>query len=112
MPITKTFPATTLLSGVTSVQTSDYVEWGEGWGGNVQADISGTGAVTATINVYVGLTSSFSKAILLGTISLNGTATDKGGFSWASTWPFVWADLTAISGTGAAVTVNVGGARG
>ena len=112
MAVTKTFPATTLLNGATAVQTSDYVGWGEGPGGNVQADIAGTGAVSATITIYGGLVNDFSKAIPLGTISLSGTTTDKGGFSWLTTWPFIWADLTAISGTGAAVTVRVGGARG
>ena len=49
MAVTKTFPATTLLNGATAVQTSDYVGWGEGPGGNVQADIAGTGAVSATV---------------------------------------------------------------
>ena len=112
MPIAKTSPATTVLNGATAVVTSDALGWGEGWGGNVQADIAGTGAVSATINVYGGNVNSFAKAVLLGTITLSGTNTDKGGFYWQATWPFIWADLTAISGTGAAVTVTVGGARG
>lgn len=111
MAVDKQIPSATLLNAVTTAQTSDSLRWGEGWGGCIQADIAGTGAVTATVNIYGGNVNTFSKAVLLGTISLNGTTTDKGGFYFQSVWPFMWADLTAISGTGAAVTVTCGGTR-
>lgn len=71
-----------------------------------QATVTGTGAVSATVviegsNDGVGF-------IPIGTISLTDTTTDTDGFAYAGPWQFVRANVTALAGTGATVTVLQG----
>ena len=78
-----------------------------------QASVTGTGAVTATVVMqvsneeaaYLGTTSNW---ITLGTITLSGTTTATDGFTTDAPWRYVRAGVTAISGTGATVTSNMG----
>lgn len=81
-----------------------------------QATVIGTGAVTATV-IIEGSNHSSDGTIggtiywcdtVLGTITLSGTTSDSDGFSTNSTWKFVRARLTAITGTGAVVTCKMG----
>lgn len=73
-----------------------------------QATVTGTGAVTATVLIEVSNdgTNWFTQA----TISLSGTDSDTDGAALEANWPFVRANISAISGTGASVvvTLNVG----
>ncbi len=71
-----------------------------------QASVAGTGAVSATVPVYVSHDNA--NWLLLGTISLSGTTAASDGFVAAGRWAYLRADVAAISGTGAAVTVLVG----
>jgi len=74
----------------------------------VRAKLTGTGAVSATINIYGSTEESTSNGVLLGTLSPSGTDSAVDSFNMDAPWPYIWADQTAISGTGAATTVDVG----
>lgn len=76
------------------------------------ATVTGTGAVSATVYIEVSgdgtnyLTGSNS----LCTLTLSGTTTASDGCAVpAAMWPYIRANVNAISGTGAAVTVRIGG---
>lgn len=73
-----------------------------------QATVTGTGAVTATVNIEVSLDGTNWCATPAGTITLSGTTTASDGFTTASSWKYVRANVTAISGTGATVVVLMG----
>ena len=79
-----------------------------------QAIITGTGAVTATVDLQGSnepATFAGTKAnwVSLGTpLSLSGTTTDTKGLVSTSTWRYVRANVSAISGTGATVEVLMG----
>lgn len=66
---------------------------------------SGTGSVTVNVEVSNDL----SNWIVLGTISLSlSTTSATDGFTAEGPWTWVRGNVTAISGTGAAVTLNMG----
>lgn len=69
-----------------------------------QATVSGTGAVTAT--VLIQCSNDGTNWLLLGTCTLTGTTSATDGFAVAAPWAFVRANLTAITGTAAKVTVE------
>jgi hypothetical protein len=71
-----------------------------------QATVSGTGSVSATINVLVS--NDGTNFLALGTITLTGTGTASDGFVSDAPWQFVRADVSAISGTSAVVNVVMG----
>ena len=71
-----------------------------------QATVSGTGAVSATVNVEVS--NDNTNWLVLGTITLSGTTSASDGFAAGAPWPYTRARVTAISGTSAAVTVSMG----
>ena len=71
-----------------------------------QATVVGTGAVSATVVVEVSNDGEY--WLTLGTITLSGTTSDSDGFASNAAWAFVRSDTTAISGTGATVTVTEG----
>lgn len=81
--------------------------------GAFQAIVTGTGAVSATVNIQVcnqedtfnGVKSNW---ITMGTISLSGTTTATDGFTTICPWRYVRANVSAISGTGATVEVIMG----
>lgn len=70
----------------------------------------GTGAISATVKVYVSnldpdvYASSWITAM---TFTLSGTTVAKDGQTTEGPWPYWLAEVTAISGTGTAVTVQV-----
>lgn len=95
------------LSGATTNQTSPVFELGS-QDNTCQSIITGTGAVSATIQWYGNNQNSTSNGILLTTHLLNGTTTDQAG-SWVpANWPYMYAVISNISGTGAAVTLLAG----
>ena len=74
----------------------------------IDAKVVGTGAVTATVIIYVSNTGASNDWIVAGTITLSGTTSDVDGFTMRAKWPYMIANVSAISGTGAAVTVTMG----
>ena len=94
-----------LMTGRTSTATGTTIE-APGPGATVQARVTGTGAVTATVVVQV---SNFDNVWLtLGTLSLSGTTTATAGLALDAHWAYIRADLTALTGTGATVDVFMG----
>lgn len=97
-----------LLSGATATATGATARWLWGRTHRVyQATVTGTGAVSATVEIEVSCDGS--NWIVAGTITLTGTTSDTDGFASDAPWPYVRADLTAISGTGATVDVYAAG---
>lgn len=76
----------------------------------VHAAVTGTGAVAATVEVYGAIDppTDETDCVLLGTITLSGTDKDVDGFGMDAPWGYLLAKVTAISGTGAAVTCKTG----
>ena len=106
MPILAT--TRTLLNGVTSTTTGTSVDIGTGTGDRTFiAYVGGTGAVSATVVLEVSNNNQHFGT--LATFSLSGT--DSAGEPLVSddAWQYVRARVTAISGTGAAVTVTMVG---
>lgn len=81
--------------------------------GAFQAIVTGTGTVTATVNIQVsneadtfnGVKSNW---ITMSTITLSGTTTATDGFTTICPWRYVRVNVSAISGTGATVEVIMG----
>ena len=74
-----------------------------------QATVTGTGAVTATVDIEVSNDGTNWLDTVAGTITLSGTTTHSDGFTTTSApWKYVRANVTAISGTGASVDVVMG----
>lgn len=68
--------------------------------------VAGTGAVTATVVIEVSNNgTTFFEA---GTVTLSGTTVDADGFAINAKWAYTRTNVTAITGTGAAVTVTLG----
>lgn len=99
---------TRLLSAATTTQTGASTGVA-GVNRVVRARVTGTGAVSATINIYGAMNGDVTAATatLIGTLSPTGTTTAVDAFAMAAPWPEMFADLTAVSGTSAAVTVTV-----
>ena len=72
-----------------------------------QATVTGTGAVTATVLVQVSNNPSVLGWITLGTITLSGTTTATDGFAADAGWAYYRGNVTAVTGTGAAVYLTV-----
>jgi hypothetical protein len=81
-----------------------------GRGISFQAVIEGTGAVTSTVDIEVSNDGVNAIDTVAGTISLSGTTTHNDGFTADAPWAYWRANITAISGTSAAVTVIANGA--
>jgi len=74
---------------------------------SVQASITGSGAISATVIVEVS--NDESQWLTLETLSLSGTTSATGGVAFVPCWRAIRARLTAISGASAAVTVKLCG---
>lgn len=72
------------------------------------AMVIGTGAVSATILLETSNDGVHWITPGLTTFSLTGTTIAQAAFASVESWAFVRANITAISGTGAAVTVLMG----
>ena len=77
-----------------------------GPGATVQAVVSGTGAVSATVNIQVS--NDGTNFLTLGTLTLSGTTSATQGLALNAHWVYIRGNISAISGTGAAVTVTMG----
>jgi hypothetical protein len=71
-----------------------------------QATVSGTGAVSASVVIEVSNDNVGWLSDSSSTLSLSGTTVASAGLVATSTWAYVRARVTAISGTGASVTVT------
>lgn len=100
-PLTRT----ALLSAVTATTSGSAVS-DSGRAPSFSANVSGTGAVSATIQVQARNTAS-GVWLTLGTITLSGTTSAADGFASLARYMEYRAVLAAISGTGAAVTVTM-----
>lgn len=73
------------------------------------SSITGTGAVSATVDIYGSIDGTTATGEKLQTHYLTGTTNDIVADSIAAPWPYFYADVAAISGTDAAVTVSMVG---
>ncbi len=100
------FPASTvMLQSVTAVGVGSNFS-ATSANRTFQATETGTGTVSATVEVQasddgVGW-------VTLGTITLSGTSPATDGFASSAAWQEVRGNVTAISGTSAAVTLTMG----
>jgi hypothetical protein len=74
-----------------------------------QATVAGTGAVSATVIVEVSMDRIGWVTDATSTMPLSGTTVSSAGFNSNGAWDYARARVTAVSGTGALVTVTVGG---
>lgn len=91
-----------ILAGRTTTGAGDAVPM-SGAKHTFQGTVTGTGAVSATVLVEVS--NDGASWLTMGTLTLSGTTSATDGFASDSPWELVRANVTAISGTGAAVTV-------
>jgi hypothetical protein len=97
-----------LLNEVTATTTGSTVDMA-GYDNderNFVAYISGTGAVSATVLVEVSNNSVH--FMTLATITISGTDSAADGFVSDEAWQYVRGKVTAISGTGAEVSLTMG----
>ena len=71
-----------------------------------QVSVAGTGSVSAVVDIEVS--NDGVNFLVLATATLNGTTSASDGFVTEAPWASFRANLKSISGTGAAVQVNVG----
>jgi len=105
VPVSSVRSVSNLLTNVTAVTTGAAVALSKDLS-TFQAKVAGTGTVTATVLIEVS--NNGTDFILAGTITLSGTASANDGFAIAAPWAYARARLTAITGTGATVNVNMG----
>lgn len=97
---------TALLSAATATGAGSAVA-DAGSPPSFTATVAGTGSVSATVLIQARNTAS-GQWITLGTITLSGTTAAADGFASLARYMEYRANVTAISGTGAAVTVDMG----
>ena len=97
-----------LLSGVSTPSAGQSVDLAEHANEqrNYVAHVSGTGAVSATILVEVS--NNNLHFIPLATITLSGTNSATDGFVSDESWQYVRGRLSAVTGSGATVTLTMG----
>jgi len=96
----------TLLSGATAVSSGTAfqpVDPYQSFG--IVANVTGTGTVSSTVTIS-GSLDGVNYAVL-STFSLTGTTTNTQAVTLANAYKYLVAAVTAISGTGATVSVNL-----
>ena len=71
-----------------------------------QVIVNGTGVVSATVDIEVS--NNNSNFFAMTTVAVTGTTTANDGFATDAPWRYYRANVTAIAGTGAKVSVLVG----
>lgn len=97
-----------ILDAVTTVSVGATYQNNTNAPKQYQASVAGTGAVSATVKLWganLDPASDTTKAALLATFTLSGTTAASDGFHSFAGWTFVFGEVTAISGTSAAVTL-------
>lgn len=106
--VDKTDQIVYLMSGKTSTGLSDVFAIHPEHR-TFHAKVVGTGAVTATVIIQVSNDgTTWIDATVSPHIDLSGTTSDADGFTMLAKWAYIRVNLSAISGTGAAVTVTMG----
>jgi hypothetical protein len=100
--VTDILPST----GTTTTATGSWY-WKDAPKSAIQASVVGTGAVSATIILEVSNDGVNAVSTALGTITLTGTTSVSDGFTTDAPWKYLRARITAVSGTGATVNVNM-----
>lgn len=77
----------------------------------LHAKVQGTGAVSATVNVKTSIDGISSSSDNAATISLSGTGSDEKGVALTNPCPFWMGNVSAVSGTGAAVSLYIKGEK-
>jgi hypothetical protein len=95
-----------LFDAQTTMATSDTTEFIES-SPVIHAFIAGTGSVSATVLWFGNTQNTNTGGVLLATSTLSGSGADSTGATICSQWPYIYAQITAISGTSAAVTCRV-----
>jgi len=98
------------LTTTTTQASRVYNPWGTAQ--TVTAKVAGTGAVSATVEIQVTNIPDPGSTdwITASSLSLSGTTTDVDGAAVNAAWAFYRFNVSAISGTGATVTVYLAGA--
>lgn len=97
-----------ILSGATTTTVGSW-RYKDSPHATFQATVEGTGAVSATVEIQVSNDGVNACETEAGTIILSGTTSSSDGFTTQhSPWKYVRAEVTAISGTGASVSVKMG----
>ena len=96
---------TDILSGATATVTGNWM-FKDAPNTGIQASVTGTGAVGATIVIEMSNDGVNPLSTPAGTITLSGTTSNADGFVTDAAWKFIRARITAISGTGATVNVS------
>jgi hypothetical protein len=97
----------TLLDAVESTGAGSALPMAREHTMSMQCVVAGTGAVTATVDVEVSNDNSTWESLV--TFELSGTTSaSDGAVQNPMMWPFVRGNITAITGTGAAVTLTIG----
>jgi hypothetical protein len=95
----------TLLNSVTTPVTGSSYNVASKEERNFVCSVEGTGAVSAT--VLLEASNNNQQWFTLATFSLSGTDSDADGYVSDDAWQFIRAKVTAVSGTGAAVTMTM-----
>lgn len=99
----------TVFNARTSTGASDVFQpWGTRR--TVEITVAGTGAVSTTVQVQIS--NDESNWINLTTLTVAGTTTATDGAAMDAAWRYMRLNITALSGTGAAVTAIVGSHNG
>jgi hypothetical protein len=102
-----------LLNGATAAPAVGVALQPSGDTRAYQARVTGTGALTATVEIYGSNFDPSAQGVgnaglLMGTITLSGNTDVTDGFTAITPWRYTWAKLTAISGTNATCDVRIG----
>ena len=98
---------TNIITDVSSTSTGSWM-FKDAPNATIQATVTGTGAVTATIVFEVSNDGVNAVATPLGTVTLSGTTAASDGFTTNAPWKYIRARVTAISGTNALITCLLG----
>ena len=96
-----------ILRAATGTTTGSWI-YKESPFATFQATVTGTGAVTGTVVIDVSNDGVNAVGTAMGTITLSGTTSSSDGFTTVCPWQWCRARVTAISGTGASIDVNIG----
>ena len=102
-------PRVVTILSTTGATTTGGAYTPQGWPIKFLVSETGTGAITATVLIEVTNTVANAASWVLGaTVTLSGTTDVSDSFVTSGNWGNVRARTTAISGTGATVTVTMG----
>lgn len=96
-----------LGDGVTATGAGDAKYKDSPWS-FFQGTVVGSGAVTATIDIEGSNDGVYWAKTPLGTITLTAADSDSDGFTYVGPAKYIRANVTAVTGTGATVTVSMG----